>query len=287
MPGLGSLVSGIKPISNVATSDVYITELDENGKPRSGLQHTRRFQYFPESISDTKAINWSTKEIPGGSLPLYQYVNSGERILSFTAVFTTDVDHFKNGGGASEDAINQALTQFNTSAGGGGGVAGGSIPSVADTFLGAGDAVERMYDRLKGSGVLRRNVYIPAGLLWLRRFMHPRYSEETAEVGSQFTFPPRKLMLTLPGTKIEMNGGGGTVLQSAIVCVMTQCDITYESLFPSGNPRIVTVALSFAQVPQLAGKVAFPRWDQAADDFVDRLYSGPFVPSNRGGSLGL
>lgn len=289
MPGLGSLVGGIKPIASQKTSDVYITELDDNGKPAgTGIgerrQHTHRFQYFPESVSDNKAINYATKEVPGGSLPLYQWINSGERTIGFTAMFTTDVDHLRNDGGARKGAIQQAQDQFNTSAGAAGGAAGGRGPNTEIlTNVGPNSAIKTMYSRLTGSGVLRRNVYIPAALVWLRRFMFPRYSSGQSETGVPFTFPPRKLLLTFPGTAIHLNGGGGTFGQAGgTVCIMTGNDITYDAFFPSGNPRVVSVALTFAQVPQLAGRVAFPRWDQALDNVVETFYGGPFSPGNNG-----
>lgn len=50
------------------------------------------FQYFPETLSDSKTVNYNSVEIPGGSLPIYQWQNSGERTISFTAVFTSDID---------------------------------------------------------------------------------------------------------------------------------------------------------------------------------------------------
>lgn len=41
--------------------------------------------FFPESVSDSKSVNWNNIELPGASHPIYQYVNSGERTISFTA----------------------------------------------------------------------------------------------------------------------------------------------------------------------------------------------------------
>lgn len=48
------------------------------------------FQYFPETISDTKSPEWVRKHVPGGSHPIVTFLNGGERILSFSAVFTQD-----------------------------------------------------------------------------------------------------------------------------------------------------------------------------------------------------
>jgi hypothetical protein len=48
------------------------------------------FQYFPERISDTKSANYSTREVPGASHPLYTFINGGARIISFDAIFCSD-----------------------------------------------------------------------------------------------------------------------------------------------------------------------------------------------------
>jgi len=85
-------------------SSAYIMELGEDGTPTG---QNLRFQYFPETIQDTKAVNWNPRDIPGGSLPIYQWVSSGARALSFTAWFTTDMD-LATGGSELFDRLKQA-----------------------------------------------------------------------------------------------------------------------------------------------------------------------------------
>jgi hypothetical protein len=224
MPTLGSLVSGLTPITSRRKADVYLVELDKDDNPvAEAAPMGRRFQYFPETISDTKAVNYATKEIPGGSLPLYQWVNSGARTLAFTAVFTTDVDH-------SRGVDDSALPAF-------------------------GDPLQDFQDRLEGSAVQDHNAYIPGALTWLRRYMFPKYGEESG-VGTPLTEPPPKLELVFPAqSHIERMGG---IDAAGITCIMTGCDINYESFFPSGNIRIATCSLAFAQVAQRGGTVTFP-----------------------------
>lgn len=48
------------------------------------------FQYFPETISDSKSPEWARKNVPGGSHPIVTFINGGERVISFPAVFTAD-----------------------------------------------------------------------------------------------------------------------------------------------------------------------------------------------------
>lgn len=92
MPGFTSLGKSLFVKVNERRANLSLTRLkntgDADGKPI-------RFQYWPDTISDTKAVNWAPREIPGGSLPVYQWVNSGERVISFTAIFTCDMDLVK------------------------------------------------------------------------------------------------------------------------------------------------------------------------------------------------
>jgi hypothetical protein len=226
MPGLGSLAASLKPISDRRRSDVYLVELDsKSGQLAANKDSARRFQYFPESISDSKAINYSTKEIPGASLPLYQWVNSGARTISFTAVFTTDVDFI----GESTKA---------------------------------GEAIGNTKERLKGSGIEGENVYIPGAIAWLRRYMLPRYSAvEQTGVGTPLVEAPPVLLLVFPKNARIARTGGTMVAANAdaIPCLMQTCDVTYEQFFPNGLPRIATVSLSFAETAQLGKSVIFPQ----------------------------
>jgi hypothetical protein len=220
MTALASLATALIPGLATKTSRAIIIELgdDDSIMEESALD----FQYFPDSISDSKSINWAPKEIPGGSLPLYQWVNSGERRISFTSVFTTDVDFSTKGQGGGLQAAS-------------------------------------LVGRLKSSGSHYRNIDIRAAVYWLRRFLLPRYGDDTA-VGVPLTKAPHKLQLHMPNTGIGRAGGagGGTCRRDWLTCIMTGCDVTWESFFASGFPRVATVSLSFAQVAQYKGQISFP-----------------------------
>jgi len=233
MPLLSSLSSslGLNTLSE-KTSSVAIRELD--GNDNEVPNGTLRFQYFPESISDSKSVNWSPKDIPGGSLPLYQWISSGERSISFQAVFTTDIDFSLEG---------------------------------AKALLNVSNAVARSNAPQESTS---RNVDIRTAVMWLRRFMMPRYGGNVA-TGGALTSAPHKLQLIMPGTGIGWAGGAGDTqhnTQHHITAIMTACEVEWVQFFPSGFPRIATVQLSFAQVAQYKGRVEFPGPDDHFDHKV-------------------
>lgn len=246
MPTVSSLAKSLNAQIDARTSDCCLIELGVDDAPTGDSQV---FQYYPESVSDTKAINYQQKEIFGGSLPLYQFTSGGERLISFSVVFTCDVD----------------LLNANT-----------------------GDEVQAIYDRLKSVGQERRNVDIRAAVMWLRQYMLPTYVDLSIESqigqdasGTQLTFAPRKLVLCMPGTGIGFAGGDdGISGQDSVICHMTQCDVTYEAFFPSGLPRTATVQVAFAQLAQLRGSVQFPSRTPQYDD----VRKG--IATSQGNSLG-
>lgn len=230
MPGLKSLASALQSKLPNRVSQAYLIELDkQTDAPVKGTSPYVAFQYFPETISDGKSINYQQKDIPGGSLPLYQWVSSGERLISFTAVFTCDVDYA---------------------------AAVAAVPDVDASSVAVDVAATSLQSRLKSAGQVQRNPDVRGAIAWLRRYMLPTYDGTFKE---PITRAPNKLQLYLPNSGLGVLGGSsfaGSI--DSICCVMTQCEATYESYFPSGLLRVATVALAFAQIPQYRGGVFFP-----------------------------
>jgi hypothetical protein len=278
MATLGSLASGIRSITNRRRGEAFITELGDDDRPvvyrrqgSQGLPQYRKFQYFPESLTDTKGVQYQTKEIPGGSIPLYQYINSGEHNLAFTAIFTTDIDHLaQEGGGIVRNIAGQLGAP--TSAQGADQATAALQRAGTNQAATLVNAVERAEERLRASGVRDRSPFVLGALIWLRRFMLPRYGEQS-EVGVPLTKPPHKLLLHFTGSHLELLGGGGSfsVPGGGLHCIMTQCDITVDALFPSGNIRQASVNLTFSEVPQNGGVVRFPS-ASPLDELAAQLY---------------
>jgi hypothetical protein len=131
------------------------------------------------------------------------------------------------------------------------------------------------------SGDPAREPPIEAAISWLRYFTYPLYRSGEIRV-----FEPPKVLLVFSGSSLAYDSSAG------LVCVMTGCEVTYEAWFPNGSPRIVEVALEFAEVVQRGDSVKFHSRDRMTiaggvsalamkvnDD--DRPTSDPFKTSGR------
>jgi len=272
MPGLGSLASGLQSVSSTKRGEIYLIRCDDKGAIDKEPGGARKFQYFPASISDSKAVTYQSREVPGGSLPVYQWTSSGERSISFTVYFTTDIDHMA----ASPDPLAASIN-----------LRTGALDAQAaseNTLKVFDNAAGKTTDRLKAAGALERNPFIPGALVWLRQFMLPRYDTASSKMtGVPITFAPRKLWLVIPNSGIGGYGGEGgwSGVGQGIFCHMTQCEVTYESFFPSGNIRHANVSLGFAENAQQGTAVKFPQFGMP-NGLVAKAYGWYGLTPSRG-----
>lgn len=281
MAGLGSLSKSLASRLGERRAQVVLIELDKDDKP---LGEGMAFQYFPESISDTKQVNYQTKEIPGASLPLYQWISSGERVISFTASFSSDLD----------------LTQDST---------------VFSKFL-ANGLVRRNIDARSAVAWLRRfqlprygaasqlgtpltnaphklMLYIQNSGLGLSGGVagiaddavvggsNTQTTRMTTRIGIDDQFDPisfnsvESVSLTDPKSITTPSG-------DRIAAIMLQCDVTYQAFFTSGLPRYIEVSLAFAQTAQVGGVITFPADSDAMAGIVKdgsgEVSSSPIYP---------
>jgi len=101
----------------------------------------------------------------------------------------------------------------------------GSTLSAASNFVAAGVIPSTRY-----------TVDINGAIARLRQFQLPKYQSGIAKA-------PPKLHLVLPRTLIGGN-------RDDILCFLKSCRVVYESWFPNGRPRLVTVALEFIETVQ-------------------------------------
>jgi hypothetical protein len=192
---------------------------------------TRSFQYFPATISDSQATNYQTKVIPGLSHPLYQWTSGGARTIAFEAIFTRDRTYTESELAALKKGAVKAAFAYVIS---GDNYAGLNIAQNDDP----------------------RNVDIPSAVAWLRSFLLPEYSTDgkgTFSSTPQRPRPPRKIILGLPG--VRLNWGVPELPAEQVYVIMTGCEVAYEGFFHDGSPRIAKVALAFAEIIQVGGRI--------------------------------
>lgn len=265
-----SSVLGTKEDNRVGAMSLY--ELDSAGTIITDT--FRSFQYFPETINDSRSVNWIEKNVVGGSHPIYQWTYGSARTIEFEVVFTNEV--------APPPAS--------------------SAPSNASTLEGAGTFVSSLAKNPVGtilsvatnsSSYPNYSVDIPSAIAWLRAKTYPSYRQPTkstasstpavsglsqifalegiteqpapqpkstvGNAGNGVANAPPKLLLVMPNSGVVSQAYGSIV--DSIPCIMTTCNITYEAFFRTGSPRIVTVSLGFAEIIQTGNK----NWK-----FVDR-----------------
>lgn len=242
MPGLASLSKSLVSRLGERRSQVCLLELD--GKDKVTGDYIA-FQYFPETITDTKQINYQPKDIPGGSLPLYQWTSSGERLITFEAVFTADVDL-----ATDKNAFGQLISK---------GHARRNVDIRTALLWLRRYTLPRYEDD--------QQVGVPLTLAPRKCILYIPNSGLGMLGGAQgVTVPPGDVF----GTATAVDSGNKLMVTGdRVLSIMTQCDITYEAFFPSGLPRIVTVQLSFAQIAQFRGEVNFPRDADILQKLVD------------------
>lgn len=113
-----------------------------------------------------------------------------------------------------------------------------------------------------------RDMDIRSAVNWLRYFTYPSYGD-----GADLrAYEPPKAILVLPNTRLGHDGS------DYVVCVMTQCDVTYEAWFPNGVPRILEVSLEFAEVVQFGNRVRFHDRKNMRGSRVLPSYLRPRIP---------
>lgn len=235
MPGLTTLASAVLSKLGERKSVAALFEYDDKDNlTPNGLQ----FQYFPDSITDTKAVNYQTREIPGGSLPIYQWISSGERVISFVAFFSADVD----------------FTQ-----------------STSFEKLGASGQQSRNVDIRTALLALRRYMFPRYANLGSASPTGVPLTLAPRKLSLVFSGSGLGLTGGLDDDANQNAGGAqpGQQQMDSVNVVMTQCDVTYEAFFPSGLPRFAQVQLAFAQIGQLGGVVTFPRVGSTTDSIVN------------------
>jgi hypothetical protein len=187
-----------------------------------GLRDVFVFQFWPNQVSDRYEVNYATKSIPGGSHPLYQWVGGNGRTISFDATFVSEIDeasYTQTGLTFNEQIQAQTVTAGQPGNGLGAALGAALLPSA------------------------RYTVNVKAAIAALQKYLYGKYNDIEGKKG--ITEPPKKLVLVLPNTALGRSDGN-----DGILCILLRADVTMESWYPTGNLRVATVALEFAEIVQ-------------------------------------
>lgn len=196
-----------------------------------------RFQYFPETISDSYRPNYVNQDLLGASLPIPQWTSGSARTINFTAVFSNDFDIDSDGALAIKED-----------------------PTLLDRF----------------PELRERNIDVRIALLWMRKFCLPRYVN-SGSVSQQMVVAPPKMLLVIPNSGIGLvNPANGFALRDSVYCKMMSCEIEYTRFHPNGSPKIALCQLSFQQTPLVNGTISFPQMTNELDSLVYENGNGKF-----------
>lgn len=235
-----SLTSLVNMFAGADPTKAQLIPLDNEG--REQVQLSRFFQYFPENISDSKGVNYASRNIPGGSHPLYQFINGTDRTISFTAIFTSDEDP------APPDLL--ASLQ--------GGLEVGNLSNLITS---------NPLQALNNTGGTKHNSEVESAVIWLRSFLYPRYTKLSGNPHNAPQAPP-VCRLYLPNSGVHGTTENGQLVVDSVDCIMTQCDTVYETFYRNGKQRITTVNLTFNETIQ-TGKA---NWRFADGSGFDRAW---------------
>jgi hypothetical protein len=160
------------------------------------------FQYYPEKISDSKSVEYTSKSIPGGSHPIYTFISGGERTISFDAIFVNDE---------------------------------GPPLSVLEGGL-----------RIATWKPRKEVQDVAGGIKWLRYCLYPTYKNGVAKA-------PPLVILYLPESGIIGDGNK----KNSVIGILTRADVTYESFYRNGTPRLAVVSCEIKEVVQTQKKWQF------------------------------
>lgn len=198
--------------------------------PAGQIRDVFLFQFWPQQVTDNYTPNYATKQIPGGSHPIYQWTGGAGRDISFSAQFVSEITEDEFLPNATSDF--RARITANSATGvpiqGAAGAGAAGIPGLGPLLLPSS----------------RYKTNVAAAIAALQRYLYPDYVDGGANNG-KYAKPPRKLVLVLPGTKLGRSDGN-----DGILCIMRSASVTMENWFPSGELRSATVALRFSEIVQ-------------------------------------
>jgi len=223
-------------------ANFVIMPIADDGRENDDYGGAKILQYWPQSIQTSRSANWVPKVSPGLAIPLKQWTGGGESIVTFTAVFSCDMD-----GDVEEDKFNvdvEAAIKWLEML---------TLPtyvSVGDTKVAHAPPVIWLY--------------APKVELGSNAAAEEELGGVAAFTGDSVpSFDPSGIV----GNTLNNNGMG-------IYVNLNNVDAERGAFFVSGKTRYATVNLNFSETIQIAGNI-FPYDATALKGVVSRYKKKP------------
>lgn len=193
-------------------------------------QQIAAFLLNPESWEESKSANWAAHNIPGQSDPLYQWVSSGPRTVSFDALITKDISNFEIKQQISKDSSQSSKTQI-------------LIKHAEQASKLAGFKIKNVPQSITDTAKTGR-LDISAELNYYRSLLYPVY-DDVNNPKRLIASPP--LLALFSGSAINKIPYGENISANSDVWILTGLRIKHTKQLSNLAPMEATVSFQLTQ----------------------------------------
>jgi hypothetical protein len=205
------------------------------------------FLLNPESYEEIKKANWIPTQIPGQSGPVYQWMSSGPRTITFETLVTKDTSDFNIAKDNSIDSLdNSGLQTLSANAG-----LAGTIAGLVDS-----GAINSSAFSTSTNTKISGRLDISNKLNYYRSFLYPSYDND---------IKPRRLKSSPPlavlfaGNSLNKVNNGSEISTNSDVYMITDLKIRITKQLANLAPMEATVTFTMSQYNILSKGQR--RWD--------------------------
>lgn len=192
------------------------------------VESIQEFLINPDSIEDSKSVNWASHNIPGQESPVYQWTSGGPRVLSFEALVTYDTIYLTQ---AKKNPLqNLQNTAIN------------AIGSIASSFLGV--QLPPLAGLLAKQAEIEDFLSINDQLDFYRSLYRPKYTQNEKLESS----PP--LVVLYLGSSLGMEplpSLNDEITKFSLLWMLTSLNIKITKWLPNLSPIEASVNFQFTQ----------------------------------------
>lgn len=189
------------------------------------------FLLNPSELTETKSAKWVSHEVPGQSDPVWQWLSSGPRVVTFDALVTADTSDYKIAQGQEEQSMSEPKT---------------IVEAVADYAVALFNIKippkpnEQPY--AKNEDILD----ISNRLNYYRSLLYPHYSDPNEKGGGRLQASP-PLLAMFAGNSLSSIPYSDRITSKQDVWILTDLKIRVTKQLPNLAPMEAVVSFTLAQ----------------------------------------